>query len=70
VPNKDSSRIRGDAQARKDQKRIEAAERHAHYQSLSPESRMVLVEARPGSSEKERKKLLSAIESRAKVGKK
>lgn len=64
---KDNSRKRGVAEERRRQRQQEATERQAAHDKLSPEDQLARLEARPGSSERERKRLLSAIDSRRKV---
>lgn len=51
----------------KETKRIEAEARHEAYRKLSPESRLTRIETRPGNSERERLRLLGAIERRKRV---
>lgn len=66
---KDSSRIRGDAQNRQDQRREEAMDRADAHAKLTPEDKLARLEGRRGNSERERKRLLHAIEQRGKVKK-
>lgn len=49
------------------QKQEEAEERRKAHEQRTPEDQMNLVERRPGSSTRERAKLLAIIERRGKV---
>lgn len=66
---KDSSRIRGDKRNRQDQRREEAFDRADAHAKLTPEDQLARLEGRRGNSERERGKLLRAIEKRGKVKK-
>lgn len=66
---KDSSRIRGDARRRKEQKREEAKDRQLLRDVLSPEDQLARLEGRRGESKRERGNLLRVIEARGKVTK-
>jgi hypothetical protein len=65
---KDSSRVRGDARMRREQRQREAEERQELCGLLSAEDRMARLEARRGNSERERAKLMKVIEQRRHVG--
>lgn len=67
---KDSSRIRGDARRRREQKREEANARNELRANLTPEDQLARIEGRPGESRRERGNLLRVIEARGKVTKK
>lgn len=64
---KDSSRVRGDARARREQRQQEAVERAVEAAARMPEDQLFLLDSRRGDSSKERDKLIRQIEER-KVG--
>lgn len=67
---KDSSRIRGDARARRFQRQQEALARQNDHDSRTPEDQIARLESRRGDSARERDKLLKVIEQRGKLTKK
>lgn len=54
---KDSSRLRGESRARREQRQREAADRQAERDKRSIEEQIELLETRPGAALKERAKL-------------
>jgi hypothetical protein len=58
---KDSSRLKGDARLRREQRQLEAVERNEQTAKLSIEQRLARLDVRPGSSQRERGKLEDAL---------
>lgn len=59
---KDSSRVRGDARARRLQRQEEAAERQREYDMMSPPAKLAMLDKRaPRGAHKERAKLLRQV---------